>query len=188
MQNRTRSIAGLLALAVLSSGVAVSLSLGNADAALAKSCKKGSKKSCKKACKGNDIVSTAKKAGTFNTLGDALDKANLTGTLQKKGPYTVFAPSDSAFAKLPKEEKEALLNDEKRLPEVLKYHVVQGIVPSSDLASARAVTTIQGESLMVDNKDGSVIVDGAIVTKPDIKCSNGVIHEIDYILVPERGK
>lgn len=184
MQNRTRSIAGLLALAVLSSGAAVSFSLGNADAAFAKK----SKKSCSKACKGSDIVSTAKKSGNFNTLSTALNKAKLTGTLQKKGPYTVFAPSDSAFAKLPKEEKEALLNDEK-LPEILKYHVVQGIVPASDLQNTRAVTTIQGESLMVDNKDGeTIIVDGAIVTTPDIKCSNGVIHEIDYILVPERGK
>jgi uncharacterized surface protein with fasciclin (FAS1) repeats len=151
------------------------------DAALAK-------KKCATKCKtskGNDIVETAKKDGSFKNLSNGLSSTGLSKTLKSKGPFTVFAPNDEAFAKLPKEKKEALLSD----PNVLKYHVVKGIVPSSDLAQKRSVTTVQGESLMVDTKgDGVIVVDGAIVTKPDIKCSNGVIHVVDFVLVPERGK
>lgn len=150
------------------------------DAALAK------KKAKCAVSKGNDIVETAKKDGSFKNLSTALCSTGLSKTLKSKGPFTVFAPNDEAFAKLPKDKKEALLKD----PNVLKYHVVKGNVSAADLKEKRSVATVQGESLMVDTKnDGEVIVvDGAIVTKPDIKCSNGVIHVVDFVLVPERGK
>lgn len=150
------------------------------DAALAK------KKAKCKVSKGNDIVSVAKRDGSFKNLSSALCDTGLSKTLSGKGPFTVFAPNDEAFAKLPKDKKEALLKD----PNVLKYHVVKGNVPAADLAQKRSITTVQGESLMVDTKnDGElIVVDGALVTKPDIKCSNGVIHVVDFVLVPERGK
>ena len=187
------TLATLLALTVTGSGLAISSSIFCPTQAEAKCCKKkakGCKTSCKKACKGKDIVDTAKTSEDFKTLSGALTTSGLSRTLHGCGPFTVFAPSDSAFAKLPKAEKEELLADEKRLPEVLKYHVVKGVFPASELAQKRAITTVQGESLMLDTKnDGeTLIVDGAIVTQPDIKCRNGVIHVIDILLVPERGK
>jgi transforming growth factor-beta-induced protein len=176
------SAAILLAGAMLLTGVI------SPDAALAK------KKSCNASAKccatsggnKNDIVNTAMKDGSFKQLSNALCCAGLTGTLHGKGPFTVFAPTDEALGKLPKDKKEALLKD----PQVLKYHVVKGNVSAADLAQKRSLATVQGESLMVDQKDGGtvIIVDGAVVTKPDIKCSNGVIHVVDFILVPERGK
>lgn len=173
MKQNKGSAATLLACAVLLSG------LVSPDAAIAK------KKSAAKP-KGKDIVETAKSDGSFKTLTGALNNTGLSKTLKSKGPFTVFAPSDEAFAKLPREQKEELAKN----PTVLKYHVVKGIVPASDLAQKRSITTVQGESLMLDTKnDGEmIVVDGAIVTRPDIQCNNGVIHVIDYVLVPERGK
>jgi len=168
------SAATLLACSMLVTGMV------SPDAALAK------KKSKKCKASGNDIVSIAKKDGSFKNLTGALCDTGLSKTLSSKGPFTVFAPDDAAFAKLPKDERESLAKN----PNVLKYHVVKGIVPAADLKNKRSVTTIQGESLMVDTKnDGElIVVDGAMVTKPDIKCSNGVIHVVDWVLVPERGK
>lgn len=135
-----------------------------------------------------DIVSTAKKAGEFDILIVSLQKTGLDRTLRGKGPFTVFAPSDAAFAKLPKEKRDELLSDSKKLPLVLKYHVVPKKLMSSDLADKTSVVTAEGESLMLAAKDGTLVVDGAIVTQPDILCGNGVIHVIDEVVVPERGK
>ena len=90
--------------------------------------------------------------------------------------------------KMTKENREGLLNDKKRLAEVLKYHVVKGKYSAADLASRRALKTLQGEDLMIDNKDGTVVVDGCIVTKADVAADNGVIHVIDAVAIPERGK
>lgn len=135
-----------------------------------------------------DIVSTAQKAGEFDILILSLKKTGLDRTLRGKGPFTVFAPSDAAFGKIPKESREALLNDKDKLPTVLKYHVVPKKLMSTDLSDKRSVYTVQGEALMLENKDGTLVVDGAIVTKPDIVCGNGVIHVIDEVVVPERGK
>lgn len=134
----------------------------------------------------NDVVCTAAKEGNFKTLTKLIKTAGLAGTLEGKGPFTVFAPDDSAFGRLPKDNK--LGEDPKVLAKVLKYHVVGRKLTAADLAGMRSVTTLEGESLMVDNKDGQVIVDGALVTKGDINCSNGVIHVIDRVLMPERGK
>jgi uncharacterized surface protein with fasciclin (FAS1) repeats len=138
--------------------------------------------------RGKDIVDTASCNGNFKTLTSALKSTGLACTLRKGGQYTVFAPDDEAFAKMPKSSREDLLNDEQKLANVLKYHIVSKKFTAQDLSQIRSVTTLEGDSLMLDNKDGKVIVDGAIVTKPDIKASNGIIHEIDWILVPERGK
>lgn len=181
MMKKKGTAALMMALAILGVGIA------SPDAAIAK------KKSCNRASscsKSKDIVDTAKCDGSFKTLSHALNTSGLSKTLKSKGPFTVFAPSDEAFGKLPKEQRDALLADNKKLPTVLKYHVVKGIVPASELAQKRSVVTVEGESLMVDTKnDGElIVVDGAMVTKPDIKCNNGVIHVIDYVLTPERGK
>ncbi|MBX9666433.1 MAG: fasciclin domain-containing protein [Candidatus Obscuribacterales bacterium] len=175
MTKNTGSWALLLSFVMLAGGLA------SPDAAHAKK-----KKKCSQAACGKDIVDTAKSDGSFKSLSNALTSTGLSKTLKGKGPFTVFAPTDEALAKLPKAQKDELLSD----PSVLKYHVVKGVVPSSDLKDKRSVVTVQGESLMVDTKnDGEVIVvDGAVVTKPDIKCNNGVIHVIDFVLVPERGK
>ncbi|MBX3152886.1 fasciclin domain-containing protein [Candidatus Obscuribacterales bacterium] len=174
MNSNKVSAATLLACSLLVTGFLAP------DAALAK------KKAKRAVSQGNDIVETAKKDGSFKNLSEGLSSTGLSKTLKSKGPFTVFAPNDEAFGKLPKDKREALLKD----PNVLKYHVVKGIVPADALKEKRSVATVQGESLMVDTKnDGEVIVvDGAIVTKPDIKCSNGVIHVVDFVLVPERGK
>ena len=173
-----------LALSVVGTGLTLTLESVSPEAAVAKSRKK------KKRAKSNNIVRTAVKDGNYKTLTEALTKAGLAGTLSTSGPFTVFAPSDAAFAKLPKAKVEALLADKKKLREVLKYHVVKGKMTAEELSAKRSIPTLQGEFLMVDSKnDGDMlVVDGAIVTKPDISCGNGIIHEIDFLLVPERGK
>ncbi|MEZ4487598.1 MAG: fasciclin domain-containing protein [Cyanobacteriota/Melainabacteria group bacterium] len=184
MEYLKRAAIGLMALTVVGTGLSVSLSVAAPEAAVAKSRKK------KARAKSNNIVRVAQKDGSYTTLIEAINKAGLAGTLASGGPFTVFAPSDAAFAKLPKAEVEELLSDRDKLREVLKYHVVKGRVSAEDLAQKRSIPTIQGEFLMVDSKDdgGTIVVDGAIVTKPDIKAGNGIIHEIDFLLVPERGK
>lgn len=144
------------------------------------------KKRCAVRC--NSIVRVASKDEDLKTSVQAIKKAGLACTLGYKGPFTVFLPSNTGWAKLPKENRESLLNDPKRLNEVLKYHVVKGNYSASDLASRRSLKTLQGEDLMIDNKDGTVIVDGTIVTKADVKAGGSVIHVIDYVAIPERGK
>lgn len=161
--------------------IAILTTIATADASLAKRHHRAVRKH-------NDIVSVANRSGKCKNLMTGLKSTGLNHTLSGKGPFTVFAPSDSAFAKLPKDNREALLKDEKQLPNILKYHVVKGKMSKADLEQKRAVTTVEGESLMVNTKDGTVLVDGALITEPDIACSNGVIHIIDEVLVPARGK
>jgi uncharacterized surface protein with fasciclin (FAS1) repeats len=102
--------------------------------------------------------------------------------------HTVFMPSDAGWGKMAKENREGLMNDPKKLQEVLKYHMVKGSMTAADLGAKRSVVTMQGESLMLDNKDGTVIVDGCVTTTPDVKTDNGMIQIIDYIPIPERGR
>lgn len=135
-----------------------------------------------------NIVQTARAAGSFTKLVTAINAAGLTRTLEGRGPFTVFAPDDAAFAKLPKGQLDALLNDKTKLRTVLKYHVVGQKLMAADVSQKRSVPTLEGQSLMINAKDGTVIIDGALVTKPDIACGNGVIHVIDTVLMPERGK
>jgi uncharacterized surface protein with fasciclin (FAS1) repeats len=130
-----------------------------------------------------DIVDTAVAAGDFKTLAVALEKAGLIDTLKGKGPFTVFAPTDAAFAKVPKKDLDALLADKSKLAAVLTYHVVPGAVMAKDVQAGK-VKTVQGSDLTVST-GGGVKVDGANVVKADIVADNGVIHVIDSVVLPK---
>ena len=130
-----------------------------------------------------DIVDTAVAAGDFKTLATALQKAGLVETLKGKGPFTVFAPTDAAFAMVPKDQLEALLADKEKLTAVLTYHVVPGKVMAKDVKPG-SVKTVQGSSLTVSTS-GGVKVDNANVVKTDIVADNGVIHVIDQVVIPK---
>ena len=130
-----------------------------------------------------DIVDTAVAAGQFKTLATALQAAGLVETLKGKGPFTVFAPTDEAFAKIPKGDLDALLKDKAKLTAVLTYHVVPGQVMAKDVKAGK-VKTVQGAELTVATM-GGVMVDNAKVIKTDIAASNGVIHVIDSVVLPK---
>jgi uncharacterized surface protein with fasciclin (FAS1) repeats len=134
------------------------------------------------AAQAKDIVDTAVSAGQFKTLATALQAAGLVETLKGPGPFTVFAPTDEAFAKIPKADLEALLKDKAKLTAVLTYHVVPGKVMAKDVAPGQ-VKTVQGSALTVSTT-GGVMVDKARVTAADIVASNGVIHVIDSVVLP----
>jgi uncharacterized surface protein with fasciclin (FAS1) repeats len=139
------------------------------------------------AASAGDIVDTAAGAGSFNTLLAAAKAANLVDTLKGPGPYTVFAPTDAAFAKLPKGTVETLLKPENRakLAQILTYHVIPGRVTSDQIAGKRlAVATVEGEKVHVNGTNG-VKVNNARVVKADVGASNGVIHVIDRVLLPK---
>ncbi len=133
-----------------------------------------------------DIVDTAVGAGSFNTLVAAVKAAGLVETLKGEGPFTVFAPTDEAFAKLPAGTVETLLKPENKnlLASILTYHVVAGKVAAADVVKLTSATTVNGQQVAVDTKDG-VKVDNANVVKTDIMCSNGIIHVIDSVIMPE---
>ena len=145
--------------------IALALTLGSATAALAA-----------------DIVETAVQAGSFKTLVAAVQAAGLVDTLKGPGPFTVFAPSDEAFAKVPKEALDALLKDKAALTKVLTYHVVSGKVMAADVKAGK-VRTVQGAELTLGTT-GGVTVDNARVTAADVVASNGVIHVIDTVVMP----
>lgn len=130
-----------------------------------------------------DIVDTAVAAGSFKTLATALGAAGLVDTLKGKGPFTVFAPTDEAFAKIPKADLDALLKDKAKLTAVLTYHVVPGKVMAADVKAGK-VKTVQGSELTVTTM-GGVKVDNANVVKTDIVADNGVIHVIDTVIMPK---
>lgn len=136
------------------------------------------------------IVDVAIGAGSFNTLVAALKAADLVGALQGKGPFTVFAPTDAAFAKLPAGTVDALLKDPKKLASILTYHVVAGKVMAADVIKANGAkpATLNGAALTVTVNGGKVMVNGAQVTSADIAASNGVIHVIDTVVLPPAGK
>ncbi|MEN9485114.1 MAG: hypothetical protein RJB37_2994 [Pseudomonadota bacterium] len=145
--------------------IALALTLGSATAALAA-----------------DIVETAVQAGSFKTLVAAVQAAGLVDTLKGPGPFTVFAPTDAAFAKVPKEALDALLKDKAALTKVLTYHVVSGKVMAADVKAGK-VRTVQGQELTLGTT-GGVTVDNARVTAADVVASNGVIHVIDTVVMP----
>ena len=145
--------------------IALALTLGSATAARAA-----------------DIVETAVKAGSFKTLVAAVQAAGLVDTLKGPGPFTVFAPTDAAFAKVPKEALDALLKDKAALTKVLTYHVVSGKVMAADVKAGK-VRTVQGQELTLGTT-GGVTVDSARVTAADVVASNGVIHVIDTVVMP----
>lgn len=130
------------------------------------------------------IVETAVGAGKFNTLVTAVKAADLVETLSGPGPFTVFAPTDDAFAALPAGTVEALLQNKEKLQAVLTYHVVAGKVMASDVVNLKSAKTVNGQDVTIMVKDGTVMVDNAKVVMTDIECSNGVIHVIDAVILP----
>ena len=140
------------------------------------------------AAQGNrDIVDTAVAAGSFQTLAKALGAAGLVGTLKGAGPFTVFAPTDEAFAKLPAGTIAELLKPEnkQKLIAILTYHVVPGKVMAAQVVNLSSAKTVNGQSVTITTEGGTVMVDNAKVIKTDIVCSNGVIHVIDSVLMPK---
>jgi uncharacterized surface protein with fasciclin (FAS1) repeats len=137
-----------------------------------------------------DIVETAVAAGSFNTLAKALEAADLVGTLKEKGPFTVFAPTDAAFAKLPQGTIEDLLKPENKakLRRILTYHVVAGRVTAADVVKLKSAKAVSGDTIDIKATGGGVMVDEARVTKTDINASNGVIHVIDSVILPDGAK
>ena len=135
------------------------------------------------AAQAKDIVDTAVAAGKFNTLATALKAAGLVETLKGPGPFTVFAPTDEAFAKIPKADLDALLKDKAKLTAVLTYHVVPGKVMAKDVKAGK-VKTVQGSELTLGTT-GGVTVDAAKVVQADIAADNGVIHVIDSVVLPK---
>jgi uncharacterized surface protein with fasciclin (FAS1) repeats len=132
-----------------------------------------------------DIVETAVAAGSFKTLAKLLTDADLIGVMKSPGPFTVFAPTDEAFAKVPKEALDALAKDRTKLQNVLKYHVLTSAWTLDDVRSVKTAGTVMGQSLAITSSGGAVTVNGAKIVKADIKCSNGVIHVIDAVLLPK---
>ena len=131
-----------------------------------------------------DIVDTAVEAGSFKTLASALQAADLISTLKSKGPFTVFAPTDAAFAKIPKADLDALLSDKRALTEVLTYHVVSGKVMAADVVKLTQAKTVEGSPVEIKVVDGKVMINNANVSATDIAASNGVIHVIDTVIMP----
>ena len=131
-----------------------------------------------------DVVDTAVGAGSFKTLVTAVKAADLVETLKGDGPFTVFAPTDEAFAKVPKDALDGLLKDKKALTAVLTYHVVPGKVMAADVVKLSEAKTVNGKTLKIATKDGKVTVNGVNLVKTDIVCKNGVIHVIDGVLLP----
>ena len=134
-----------------------------------------------------DVVDTAIAAGSFKTLAKALDAAGLVTTLKGAGPFTVFAPTDEAFAKLPAGTLEALLQPENKpkLQRILTSHVVAGRVMAADVVKTSSAKAVSGETLTIASRDGGVTVDGARVVKTDITATNGVIHVSDSLILPK---
>lgn len=131
-----------------------------------------------------DIVETAQTAGSFDTLVTALKEAGLVETLKGEGPFTVFAPTDEAFKKVPADQLSALLKDKAKLTKVLTYHVVPGTVKAEDVVKLKSAKTVEGSPIAISVSSDGVKVEGAKVTATDIMCSNGVVHVIDTVILP----
>lgn len=170
----TRSIATAALAALLAVGFATASLAGNYE----------KKAAAPMAGAQKDLVEVAVAAGSFDTLVAAVKAAGLVETLEGEGPYTLFAPTDEAFAKIPKADLDALLADREKLAAVLTYHVVPGRVMAADVTKLRSAKTVQGESVTIDTSNG-VKVDGASVIQTDIEASNGVIHVIDTVILPK---
>jgi uncharacterized surface protein with fasciclin (FAS1) repeats len=132
-----------------------------------------------------NIVETAVSAGSFNTLVAAVKAAGLVETLSGEGPFTVFAPTDEAFAEIPEDQLNALLADKEALTAVLTYHVVSGKVMSGDVVKLTSAETVNGQSVDIKVMDGKVMIDGAQVVTADVEATNGVIHVINKVILPD---
>jgi uncharacterized surface protein with fasciclin (FAS1) repeats len=131
-----------------------------------------------------DIVDTAVAAGNFNTLAKLLKRADLVDALKEPGPYTVFAPTDAAFAKVPKRKLQALKRNRRKLKAVLLYHVAAGRLEAADVVERKRIKTLNGKKVRVRVRDSKVFLNRARVTTPDVSASNGVIHVINRVLIP----
>jgi uncharacterized surface protein with fasciclin (FAS1) repeats len=170
--NKIRGFSTLVAVAA-ASAVAVA---GPASA--------GPQRSAASAAAKKDIVETAVEAGQFNTLASLLKKAGLVKTLEGKGPYTVFAPTDAAFAKVPQATLDALSQDKAKLRSVLLYHVAERKLTAAKIVKRRSIKTLNGQRVRIRVRGESVRVGGARVTTADVGASNGVIHVINKVLIP----
>lgn len=132
-----------------------------------------------------DIVDVAVAAGSFKTLVAAVQAAGLVDVLKRPGPLTVLAPTDEAFAKIPKADLDALMKDKAKLSAVLTYHVLTGNVASSDLKMMKDFGTAQGQRVQISSAGGALKINNATIVKPDVPASNGVIHVIDTVLLPK---
>lgn len=132
----------------------------------------------------SNIVDTAINAGSFSTLVAAIEAANLVETLEGKGPYTVFAPTDEAFKKLPSGTVEALLKDIPKLKKILTYHVISGKVMAADVVKLKSAKTVEGSDVKINANNGSVKINDSTVATADVAADNGVIHIIDTVLMP----
>ncbi|HEX9187416.1 MAG TPA: fasciclin domain-containing protein [Vicinamibacteria bacterium] len=131
-----------------------------------------------------DIVDTAVAAGSFKTLAQLLTTAELVGVMKGPGPYTVFAPTDEAFARVPKDVLDGLGKDKAKLAEVLKYHVLTSKWTTDDIKLVKQTGTAQGKSVQFGASGGGLTVNGAKIVKPNVDCTNGMIHVIDAVLLP----
>jgi uncharacterized surface protein with fasciclin (FAS1) repeats len=165
------TLAAVTAVAVAAAGPSASASVPSQENAV-------------QASANTDIVATATAAGKFKTLTSLLKQAGLAGTLQGKGSYTVFAPTDAAFAKVPKATLQALGKDKAKLRSVLLYHVAKGKLTAAKVVKRSSVKTLNGQSVRIRVNGGKVTVGGARVTTPDVAASNGVIHIINKVLIP----
>jgi uncharacterized surface protein with fasciclin (FAS1) repeats len=132
-----------------------------------------------------DILETAKAAGNFNTLLEAINTAGLADTLKGPGPFTVFAPTDDAFKKVPKAQLDKLLKDKDKLAKVLKFHVISGKLMAADVIKLKENDTVAGVKVKFSSKGADVMIDKAKITKTDIAAGNGVIHVIDTVIMPK---
>ncbi len=132
-----------------------------------------------------DILETAKSAGQFNTLLEAINTAGLADTLKGPGPFTVFAPTDDAFKKVPKAQLDKLLKDKDKLAKVLKFHVIAGKLMAADVIKLKDSETVAGSKVKFSSKGADVMIDKAKITKTDIVAGNGVIHVIDTVIMPK---
>ena len=168
---------------ILLTAVAIALIAGPAFAHCGK-CGVGDEHSHAAEASSNDIVAVAVSAGSFNTLVAAVKAAGLAETLQSAGPFTVFAPTDEAFAKLPEGTVESLIANPDQLKKILLYHVVSGKVTASDVVKLTGAATAEGSDVMIKVKGSGVMVNNANVIQTDVMASNGIIHVIDTVLIP----
>jgi len=140
------------------------------------------------AAQGKDLVETAVAAGSFKTLATALEKTGLVATLKGKGPFTVFAPTDDAFAKLPAGTLDKLLANPEQLKAILLYHVVSGEVLSAQASKLNSARTVNGADIRISAMGQGLMINNAHVTTADVKATNGVIHVIDAVILPPAGK
>lgn len=178
-----------IVLSIVLSVMTLNISTAQAcDSAQASNKESQMKSSMQHASQKLDIVDTAISAGAFNTLVAAVKAAGLVDILKGEGPFTVFAPTDEAFAKLPEGTVEDLLKEENlaTLQSILTYHVVAGKVMAADVVNLKSAKTVEGTSIDIVVNDNGVMVDGATVLKTDIETSNGVIHVIDTVILPKK--